>query len=198
MVLVCLLSSSCGDSRSEADRNAYRKQYEEAKVFYDEKYSALTTTDQIKVEVDLLIADRKKNTGDVISEIRASYLVHNIRPFEASEPIRSARLMLLLFQYSGAEGSEGLTEILTERFYKNPSIIIEALVGIEGELLPEFRNEQFLQLLYYSSCNYPQSVIESNEGFEHVEESKKMRKKLEALRNKNNAEIIDYLLNNVI
>ncbi len=194
MVFVCLLSTSCGSGQSEADRDAYRKQYEEAKVFYEKKYSALISTDQAKVEVDLLITDRKKNPGAVINEIRTSYLVHNIRPFEVSEPIRSARLMLLLFQYSGAEGSEGLTEILTERFYKNPSIIIDALIDIEGELLPEFRNEQFLQLLYYSSCNYPQSVTEVP-GFDYEKESPKMRKRLEALKNDKNAEIVDYLLN---
>lgn len=193
VVFVCLLSPSCGNGQSEGERNAYRKQYEEAKVFYAEKYSALTTTDQLKVEVGLLIADRKKNPGDVISEIRGTVLVRNILSFETEEPVRSARLMLLLYQYSGAEGSEGLTEILTERFYKNPSTIIDALTGIEGELISEFRNEQFLELLYNSSCAYPQSVTEAVEVDFEIE-NKKMRKRLEEIKIEENKKIIDYLL----
>lgn len=193
IVFVCLFSFSCGNSQSEGDRNAYRRQYEEAKVFYTEKYSALTTTDQLKVEVDLLIAERKKNSGDVINEIGGTVLVRKILSFEIEEPVRSARLMLLLYQYSGAEGSEGLTEILTERFYKNPSIVIDALIGIEDELLPEFRNEQFHKLLYKSSCAYPQSVTEAVDVDFEIE-NKKMRKRLEEIKTEENKKIIDYLL----
>ena len=103
-----------------------------------------------------------------------------------------------IYQYSGAADSEGLSEILTEWFYRNPAIVISALTAIEDQLMPEFRNDDFLHLLYHSSCNYPYSVTESPEGFDYERENRKMRKKLLRLKSEDNEKIIQYLLEKVI
>jgi hypothetical protein len=198
LMFLCLFLGACVQGDSADDRNVRRKELERKKEFYAEKYASLTSFQQVEAEVEPLLAYRKNNTGDVMSEVRTTYLVNRIVEYEGSHPVESARLLLLLYQYSGAEDSEGLSEILTEWFYRNPATVIGALTGIDERLMPEFRNEDFLHLLYHASCDYPLSVTEVPGGFDYERESRKMRERLLRLKNEDNEEMIQYLLEKVL
>ena len=170
--------------------------YEKQQEFYTKQYAGFTSIEQLKAEVDSLLLYRIENRGDVTGEIRTHVLINTIVKYKDSHPVESVRLLLLLYQYSGSHDGESLSEILTEWFYIDPAIVISALTGIEDQLMPGFRNEDFMQLLYYSSCNFPYSVTESD-FFDYEKESKQMSDRLLKLQTEENKEVIEYLLDNI-
>jgi hypothetical protein len=197
LMFLCLFLGACVEGNADEEKNIRQQEFEKKKESYAEKYASLTSFQQVAAEVEPLLAYRKNNVANVMSEVRTTYLVNKIVKFEGSHPVESARLLLLLYQYSGADDSEGLSEILTGWFYLNPATVISALTGIEDRLMPEFRNDDFLHLLYHGSCDYPLSVTEVPGGFDYERESGKMRERLLKLKNEDNEEIIQYLLEKV-
>lgn len=149
---------------------------------------------RIEREIDALLQARKETPGRQENIEKTWVLIEDISEIQEPYPIESARLLLLLYQYSGAEDGHVLGDMLMIDFHDDPARIVSALIGIERHLRPEFRNEGFLQFLYYNCCYYPVALTEIEEGFDFAQEDRAMRERLEAIRNSENDAIVSYLV----
>lgn len=104
----------------------------------------------------------------------------------------TAKIALLLLQYAG-----GTTEETTEEYdtilWENTSAALQAMVEAKNEFFPELRNQKFYEYLYEMVLCVPYDNTSLSEE-ERVLKAKPYKDILLRLRNAENADFVDYLV----
>lgn len=186
-MLSILLFSCKPDIENNEDNNKnYLKKYE---------YNSNDIRDIEKI-IKILITDRKTSYQinqeelSIITDVIIKDLIKLQK--KGCDFKRIVRNYLLLYQYSEVYTEEILNEICRDIFIKHPEVVIECLVEINSYLLEEFRNEEYLQDLYKSVCDFPNTFYEDSNNVE--KEKKNMVRKLLSLKNDKNCKIIDFII----
>lgn len=116
------------------------------------------TLEDIERIVDQLLEERKKDNIDTIEF--SNNLLNKIYEKREEDKRKSSIILLRMYQYSDAESSEFITQMLNELFYFHPRIVVSSLAEIQNHLLEEHRNEKYVDYLIQSACGIPQIVTE--------------------------------------
>ncbi|HQG41422.1 MAG TPA: hypothetical protein PLR54_08775 [Spirochaetota bacterium] len=146
--------------------------------------------------IKVLITDKKKSYQTNQSELIniTDRIIKDLNKLQKKgyNLKRIVRNYLLLYQYSEICTEETLNEICRDIFIKQPEVIIECLVEINNYLLEEFRNEEYLQNLYKSVCDFPNVFYD--DGINIGKEKTNMLRRLLSLKNDKNSKIIDFII----
>jgi len=116
------------------------------------------TFEEIDLLVDQLLKSKKNDNADTIASSES--ILNLIYEKQAADRRKATKILLRMYQYSNAESSEFITQMLNEMFYYHPDIVVSALNEIESHLLVEHKNEKYVDYLIQSSCGLPQMVTE--------------------------------------
>ena len=191
-IVIIFLASICCCSKSDSNGKISSIQ---ASLIEKYKYDDQNLKD-IEKTISILIDDKKnsdQSTQSVLGEITEK-IIKDLAHLQNKNLKIVTLNYLVLYQYIEAYNEETLNEICRNIFINNTKIILNALVVINNYLLPEFQNADFYNSLYSSVCDFPNSYYQSGK-LDKIEKDR-MVKKLLQLKNSENKNIVDYVLNN--